>query len=44
MDARRLALAAAEVPAVPFAIPGATGEFRIQLDTSRNPLVTMMVG
>jgi quercetin dioxygenase-like cupin family protein len=31
MDARRLALAAAEVPAVPFAIPGATGEFRIQL-------------
>jgi quercetin dioxygenase-like cupin family protein len=31
MDARRLALVAAEVPAVPFAIPGATGEFRIQL-------------
>jgi quercetin dioxygenase-like cupin family protein len=31
MDARKLALAAAEVPAVPFAIPGATGAFRIQL-------------
>ncbi|PWS39120.1 hypothetical protein DFH01_07735 [Falsiroseomonas bella] len=31
MDARKLALAAAEVPAVPFAIPGAKGEFRIQL-------------
>jgi quercetin dioxygenase-like cupin family protein len=31
MDAQKLALAAKEVPAVPFAIPGATGEFRIQL-------------
>jgi quercetin dioxygenase-like cupin family protein len=31
MNARKLALAAAEVPAVPFVIPGATGEFRIQL-------------
>jgi|GEM_PF-1083776 len=30
-DARKLALAAESVPAVPFAIPGATGEFRIQL-------------
>ena len=32
MDARKLALAAADVPATPFRIPGATGgEFRIQL-------------
>lgn len=31
MDGKKLALAAEEVPAVPFAIPGATGEFRIQL-------------
>jgi quercetin dioxygenase-like cupin family protein len=31
MNAQRLALDAAGVPAVPFAIPGATGEFRIQL-------------
>lgn len=31
MNARKLALAAADVPAVPFAIPGATGAFRIQL-------------
>jgi quercetin dioxygenase-like cupin family protein len=32
MDTRKLALAAAEVPATPFRIPGASGgEFRIQL-------------
>jgi quercetin dioxygenase-like cupin family protein len=31
MDARKLALAAEGVPAVPFEIPGATGRFRIQL-------------
>lgn len=31
MNPQKLALIAAEVPAVPFAIPGATGEFRIQL-------------
>ena len=31
MNAERLALAAEGVPAVPFAIPGATGEFRIQV-------------
>ncbi len=31
MDTRKLALAAAEVPAVPFGIPGGRGEFRIQL-------------
>jgi quercetin dioxygenase-like cupin family protein len=31
MNPQKLVLAAAEVPAVPFAIPGATGEFRIQL-------------
>ena len=31
MDPRKLALLAQDVPAVPFAIPGATGEFRIQL-------------
>jgi quercetin dioxygenase-like cupin family protein len=31
MNPGKLALAAESVPAVPFAIPGATGEFRIQL-------------
>ena len=31
MNAGKLALAAGDVPAVPFRIPGATGEFRIQL-------------
>lgn len=31
MNAQKLALAAEDVPAVPFRIPGATGEFRIQL-------------
>lgn len=31
MNPGKLALAAEKVPAVPFAIPGATGEFRIQL-------------
>jgi quercetin dioxygenase-like cupin family protein len=31
MDARKLALAAEGIPAVPFEIPGATGQFRIQL-------------
>lgn len=31
MDRKKLALAAEEVPAVPFEIPGAEGEFRIQL-------------
>lgn len=31
MNPGKLALAAEEVPAVPFAIPGATGAFRIQL-------------
>jgi quercetin dioxygenase-like cupin family protein len=31
MDAQKLALSAEGVPAVPFEIPGATGEFRIQL-------------
>jgi quercetin dioxygenase-like cupin family protein len=31
MDARKLALAAESVPAVPFGIPGGTGQFRIQL-------------
>jgi hypothetical protein len=31
MNAGKLALAAESAPAVPFAIPGATGEFRIQV-------------
>ncbi|WP_372624391.1 cupin domain-containing protein [Falsiroseomonas sp.] len=31
MNAQKLALAAEGVPAVPFRIPGSTGEFRIQL-------------
>jgi len=31
MDVRKLALAAESVPAVPFEIPGGTGQFRIQL-------------
>jgi quercetin dioxygenase-like cupin family protein len=31
MDAQKLALAAKDVPATPFEIPGATGTFRIQL-------------
>jgi quercetin dioxygenase-like cupin family protein len=31
MDAQKLALAARDVPATPFEIPGATGTFRIQL-------------
>ncbi len=31
MDMQKLALSAEGVPAVPFEIPGATGEFRIQL-------------
>jgi quercetin dioxygenase-like cupin family protein len=31
MNARKLALLAESVPAMPFAIPGATGAFRIQL-------------
>jgi quercetin dioxygenase-like cupin family protein len=45
MDARKLALAAAEVPAVPFAIPGATGEFRIQLlnQDSKAGVVTSII-
>jgi quercetin dioxygenase-like cupin family protein len=45
MDASKLAVAARDVPAVPFAIPGATGEFRIQLlnQDARAGVVTSII-
>jgi quercetin dioxygenase-like cupin family protein len=45
MDARKLALSAEGVPAVPFEIPGATGQFRIQLlnqDTSAGVVTSII--